>query len=130
MSRWNNLTKGKKRLCYAGAFLLLFAAEVLIGLFARGFIRNSLGDVLAVAAVYFAARVILPEKPRLLSLCVTGFAVLVELVQLTDFSTLFGEGTLFSVIVGATFDPKDILCYLAGGAVCALWDIVQIKQHK
>lgn len=130
MSRWVKLNKEAKRLCYAAAFLLLFAAEVLIGFFGSGFVRNSLGDVLAVTAVYCAARVILTEKPRLLSLWVTGFAVLVELVQLTDFSTLFGEGTLFSIVVGATFDPKDILCYLAGGAVCALWDIVQHKQPK
>ena len=54
MSRWVKLNKEAKRLCYAAAFLLLFAAEVLIGFFGSGFVRNSLGDVLAVTAVSLA----------------------------------------------------------------------------
>ncbi|MGN1119098.1 MAG: DUF2809 domain-containing protein [Oscillospiraceae bacterium] len=129
MTAWKNLFAGKKRLCYAAVFILLLAVEVLIGLFGRGFVRGFLGDVLAVMAVYCAARTVLCEKPVLLSAWVTGFAFAVELIQLTDFSKLFGEGTLFSVIVGATFDPLDLLCYAAGGAVCAAWDLALVKRR-
>lgn len=129
MSRLNALSAEKKRLCYAAAFLVILGIEVLIGLFARGFVRNSLGDVLAVIGVYCAGRVVLPEKPAFLSPWVTGFAFAVELVQLTDLSTLFGERTLFSIVVGATFDPHDLICYAAGGAVCAVWDFVSRRKE-
>lgn len=128
MTEFRTFSTGKKRLIYGCAFLLLLGIEVLIGFFGRGFIRGSVGDILAVIAVYSAARILLTEKPRLLFIWVSAFAAAVELVQLTDFSSLFGENTLFSIIVGATFDPLDLICYCIGGAVCAVWDILLVKS--
>lgn len=118
-----------KRLICAGIFAAVLGAEVLIALFVHdSFIRPYFGDVLAVVCVYFAARVVLVKKPRLLSVWVTAFAFAVELVQLTNLSELFGKGSVFSIIVGGTFDFKDLLCYLAGGAACFLIDLKFFKK--
>lgn len=111
----------KKRLICAGIFAAVLGIEILIALFVHDeFVRPYLGDVLAVVCVYFFARVILPEKPQYLSIFVTAFAFVVELVQLTPLSEALP--TPLSVIVGGTFDLKDLACYLAGGAACFFAD--------
>lgn len=111
----------KKRLICAGVFSAVLEVEILIALFVHdNFVRPYLGDVLAVVCVYFLARVIFPEKPRYLSIFVTAFAFLVELVQLTPLSELLPSP--LSVIVGGTFDFKDLGCYLIGGAGCFFID--------
>ena len=111
----------KKRLICAGVFAAVLGIEVLIALFVHDkFVRPYLGDVLAVVCVYFFARIFLHNKPRYLSIYVTAFAFAVELVQLTPLSEHLPSP--LSVIVGGTFDFKDLLCYLVGGAVCFLLD--------
>lgn len=111
----------KKRLICAGIFAAVLGIEVLIALFVHDeFVRPYFGDILAVVCVYFFVRIFLPEKPRYLSLFVTAFAFIVELVQLTPLSELLPSP--LSVIVGGTFDFKDLTCYLVGGAVCFLVD--------
>ena len=116
----------KKRLICAGAFAAVLGIEILIALFVHdNFVRPYFGDVLAVVCVYFLARAILPEKPCYLSLFVTAFAFLVELVQLTPLSEVLPSP--LSVIVGGTFDLKDLACYLIGGAACFLADKVFFK---
>lgn len=116
----------KKRLICAGIFAAVLEIEVLIALFVHdSFVRPYFGDVLAVVCVYFFARVILPKKQRYLSVFVTAFAFLVELVQLTPLSEVLPSP--LSVIVGGTFDFKDLACYLTGGTVCFLIDKIFFK---
>lgn len=113
-----------KRLICAVIFAAVLAVEVVIALFVRDdFVRPYLGDVLAAVCVYFAARIVFVNKPRFLSVFVTLFAFAVELVQLTNLSEIFGRGSVFSVIVGGTFDLIDLLCYLVGGTACFLIDL-------
>ncbi len=108
-----------KKAVFAGIFSAILAAEILIALFVHdGFVRPYLGDVLAVMCVYFFARIIFTEKPRFLSPFVTAFAFAVEFLQLTPLSDLLGKGSVLSVIVGGTFDVKDLICYLVGGIIC------------
>lgn len=111
----------KKRLICAGIFAAVLGIEVLIALFVYdAFVRPYFGDVLAVVCVYFFARIFLPEKPRYLSVFVTAFAFVVELVQLTTLSEALPSP--LSIIVGGTFDFADLGCYLVGGVVCFLID--------
>lgn len=112
-----------KRSVCALIFAAVLIAEILIALFVHdSFVRPYLGDVLAVICVYFAVRIVFVSKPRFMSLFVTLFAFAVELIQLTPLSEIFGSGSAFSVIVGGTFDLKDLLCYAVGGAACFLLD--------
>lgn len=121
----------KQRLIWAAAFLILLAAEVCIALFVHdSFVRPYLGDVLAVVTVYCGARIVFPQRLRWLSAAVLALAVCVELVQLTDFSSLFGEGSFMAVLLGSTFDPHDLLCYAIGGIVCVVCDILIFIRRK
>ena len=119
----------KSRLIYAAAFIAFLAIEVCIALFVHdNFVRPYIGDVLAVVTVYCGARIVFPERIKLLSLAVLSLAAAVELLQLTGISQLFGEGSVIAIILGSTFDPIDLLCYAAGGVLTFLWDISAINQ--
>lgn len=118
------MSSGKKRLIFGLAALAVLCVEVLIALFVRDrFVRPYLGDVLAVIFVYLGLRTLFPEKPVFASVIAFGIAVAAELLQLTGLSGIFGENSVFSVIVGGTFDPIDLGCYLIGGAVCFIFDL-------
>ena len=47
-----------KRAIYGAASLLLLGMEVIIGLYASGWVRNYLGDVLVVILIYTICRTI------------------------------------------------------------------------
>lgn len=119
----------RKRLLYAAAFAVLLGVEVLIALFVHdSFVRPYLGDVLAVVTVYCGARIVFVNKPRFLSVWVTALAFAVELIQLTDISD--HVGSVLAVILGSTFDFKDLICYAVGGAVAAAWDILKYRTEE
>lgn len=110
----------KRRLLSALIFASFLGLEIWIALYVHDrIVRPYLGDVLAVICIYFLARVV-AVRMRWLSIPVTLFAFCVEAVQLTGLSGILPEP--FSTIVGGTFDPADLLCYLAGGAVCFMID--------
>ena len=52
-----------KRAIYGATSLLLLGIEIIIGLYASGWVRNYLGDVLVVILIYTICRTISPEKP-------------------------------------------------------------------
>lgn len=105
----------RKRLVYLSLSIILFLIELFIALFVRDrFIRPYFGDVLVVILVYSAARVIFPEKPKLLPIYVFIFAVLVEVSQYLDLAELLGGGVILSTIIGTSFSWLDILCYFVG----------------
>ena len=64
------------------AVALLFV-EIIIAIFAKGFIREYMGDVLAVVFLYMLARVFFPQKPQFMSAITFGIATVIELIQLT-----------------------------------------------
>ncbi len=107
-----------KRLIYLITFLLLLLTEVLIALFVNdSFIRPYLGDVLVIILICTFLRIFFPEKPKLLPLYAAVFGITVEFLQYFDFATFLGaENSRFlSILLGRTFDIKDIFCYAAGG---------------
>ncbi len=121
----------KRRLIWAAAFVLLLATEVCIALFVRDdFVRPYLGDVLAVITVYCGARTVFPRRLAWLSVAVMALAVGVELLQLTELSTLLGEGSFMAVLLGSVFDPKDLLCYSVGGAACLALDLLLFLRRR
>ena len=109
------LSNTKKRLLYAAAFVLLFVTEVIIALFVHDrFVRPYLGDVLAVVTVYCGARIVFVSKQPFLSVWVTDLSERV--------------GSVFAVILGATFDFADLLCYAVGGILAAIWDYWRYRK--
>lgn len=125
----NGRHNARKRLLYATAFAVLLGIEVMIALFVHDkFVRPYLGDVLAVVTVYCGARIVFVNKPRFLSVWVTALAFAVELLQLTDISDHVGR--VLAVILGSTFDVKDLLCYVVGGIIAAAWDILKYRTGE
>ena len=123
----------KKRIGYTVATLIIFLIELLIDLFVRDkFIRPYVGDMLVVVLIYTGLRIVLPEKPRLLPLYVFFFAALVEGLQAVKLVELLGlaENKFFSVLIGTTFDVKDIICYGVGCVLCGLWEVLLWKYRK
>jgi len=120
------VNKRKKRIGYSIITILLFLIELLIALFVRdSFIRPYVGDMLVVVLIYTFLRIILPEKPRLLPLYVFLFAAGVEALQGIRIVELLGlqNNRFFSVLIGTTFDWKDIVCYGMGCVLLGVWEV-------
>lgn len=108
----------KIRLTYLAAFLVLLAAEIIIALYVHdSFVRPYMGDMLVVAVICAFLRIFVPQKIKYLPVFTAVFAVLVEVLQYFDFVSLLGlaDSRFFSVLLGRTFDVKDIFCYAVGG---------------
>ena len=116
----------KKRIGYGVATLGIFSLELFIALFVRdNFIRPYVGDMLVVVLVYTCVRVLFPEKPRLLPLYVFLFSAGVEALQGMRIVELLGlqNNRFFSVLIGTTFDWKDIVCYGVGCLLLGVWKV-------
>lgn len=122
-----------KRTAYLLATVLIFLLELFIALFVRdAFIRPYVGDMLVVVLVYTCVRVLFPEKPRLLPLYVFLFAAGVEALQGMRIVELLGlqNNRFFSILIGTTFDWKDIICYGVGCVLLGVWEVVLWKREK
>ena len=123
----------KLRLAYAAVTILIIAAEVFIALYVRdSFVRPYLGDVLAVIAVYTFVRIFLPERPQALPVYVFLFAVGAELLQGMDLLSFLDlpRGSFLGILLGSVFDFKDILCYAAGCALLAVYEIIIFARKR
>lgn len=116
------MTVKSKRVQYGIAFLILLIVEAAIAIYVHDdFIRPYIGDVLVVGVVYSFVRIFVPDGVKLMPLYVFLFAAAVETLQYFQLVKLLGlEGNAFArIIIGATFDVKDIMCYFAGMLIIA-----------
>ena len=115
-----NKSLKKEKTIYAALALILLVSEILIGKYAHGFVRGSVGDVLVVMLLFSLARIILTRKPKILPILVFAFAVIIEILQYFDFVSLIGmkDNRIVSIALGGTFSFGDIACYAAGTAIC------------
>ena len=112
------------KLIFAAVSLILLAAEILIGKYAHGFVRGSVGDILVVILLFSLLRIIFTDKPKSLPLLVFAFAVIIEILQYFEFVSLIGmsDNSIVSIALGGTFSFGDIACYAAGAVICLLID--------
>lgn len=123
----------KKRIPYLIAFFVLLFVEVLIALFVHdNFIRPYIGDVLVVVVIYAFLRIIIPEKCRLLPLYVFIFSAGVEVLQLFHIVDLLGLGEIrfFRILIGSTFDIKDVACYAVGCALLGVYEVIRLLVDR
>lgn len=124
--------KSKMRIIYAVITLFLLMVEIIIALYVHDdFIRPYVGDGLVVIVIYSFIRIWVPEKVRFLPLYVFLFAAFVEMMQYFRLVELLGlEGNrFFRILLGATFDFMDILCYGAGCLILGAWEWIQYKRR-
>lgn len=111
----------KKRLPYIIIFIAIFAVETCIALFVHDdFVRPYIGDVIVMWAVYCLAQIILGGKFGSYKVAIGSliFAFFVEFLQKLRIVDVLGiENRILRTIIGTSFAPADLLCYLAGTAV-------------
>lgn len=109
-----------QRRTYLWLALALFALEVGIALgFHDAVIRSFVGDVLVVGLLYAGLRGGLLGPVRLTVLAVWLLACLIEFGQAFDLVRRLGleQVTLARIVLGTTFDLKDLLAYTLGAAL-------------
>jgi len=110
------------------SFIIVFIIEAIIAVFIHdNFIRPYLGDVLVVVLIYCFIKTFVRNETKLLPLYIFIFAVLVEVGQYFNLVTLLGlsEYKLARIIIGSTFDMKDIACYLVGCVGLFLYEMIK-----
>ena len=122
------------RLIFLLATLILFGIEVLIALFAHGFVRSYLGDVLVVILLYTFCRMISLQKPQtwfVLPTAILLFSFGVEFLQLWGFCDIFGiTNKVLRIIIGTGFSVIDLISYAVGILPCYLIDYWRCKYLK
>lgn len=111
--------------------LLLFVIEVCIAVFFNdSFIRPFVGDVLVVILIYCFVKSFWQIKPGILALSVFVFACVIEILQYFNFVKVLGlENYKVAVVVlGSSFDWKDIIAYAIGSAT-VLWLETSISKR-
>ena len=123
-----------KRAIYATASLLLLGIEIIIGLYATGWVRSYLGDVLVVILIYAFCRTVSPGKPDkwfILPTAILLFSFMVEFLQLWGFCDRFGiTNKLLRIIIGTGFSVVDLVSYTIGIIPCYLTEFLSLRNKK
>ena len=117
----------KKRLFYFLICCSLMAVEICIAIFVHdSFIRPYVGDMLVTLLLCCMARVVIPDRVRLMPLYVLLFAACVEIGQYFDVVALLGlaDNRLISIALGRTFSWLDLVCYTVGCVVASGLDAI------
>ena len=115
--------------------VILFAILILLATFGRnlGWIRSFLGDVLAVAWVFYAIRTVIKANAALIALLAFAVGAVVEFAQyiLTSMDVQI-PNPILRVVFGATPDWWDVLAYAIGAVLVLSLDAVEraVKQQK
>lgn len=110
-----------RRLIFGILSVILLGIEVLIGLFAHGWVRSYLGDVLVVILLYTIVRTIVLRKGKwfVIPTIILVFSFIVEFLQLWGFCDRFGITNEFlRIVIGTGFSWIDIACYCIGIIPC------------
>lgn len=110
--------------------LLLFTIELLIGTqLDDAFVRPFIGDLLVVMLIYCLLRTLLVIPCYPLAVGVLLFAISVETGQYFHLADRLGLGhiPLARIIIGSTFDPKDLLAYLLGTVLIMISHAARVK---
>ena len=117
---------------YLGVFLVLFVIEMYIGVFVHdNIIRPFVGDALIVGVVYFFIRVFF-KRLKFLPIYVFLFACAIEIGQYFDLVSLLHieKFKLARIIIGATFDFKDIFSYFIGTLSIYVYETLEPGMKK
>ena len=116
------------------ASAVLLGIEILIGMYAHGWVRNQFGDVLVVILLYTISRTVSPEKPRfglLLPVGILLFAFCVEFLQLWGFcDKLHITNRLLRIIIGTGYSNADMLSYTLGILPCIACEFLLRRIRK
>ncbi|MCX7922584.1 MAG: DUF2809 domain-containing protein [Clostridia bacterium] len=117
---------------YMFAFFILLITETIIALFIHDtIIRPYIGDVLVVILMYTFIRGFIQKSIKFLPVYLFLFASIVELAQyyrIVDILNL-QDNKIISIIIGTSFDTKDILCYLIATVILIIWEKMERSER-
>lgn len=122
----------KKRLSAACCFAALLAAEILIGKYAGGFVRDYLGDVLVIPLIYCFIRIFYVRPAAWLPAAVGSLGILAEVIQYGNFCDRFGidRGSMLGIMLGSVADWRDVACYVVGVGLIYAAECIANKQQR
>lgn len=122
-----------QRIGYLIGLIVLLALESLIAIYVNDqFIRPYIGDILVVIVIYCMVKVIITKRHIWIPLWIFIFAVFIEVLQYLKVIELLGLGDnkFFKIVIGATFDWKDIMCYGIGCFLIAIYEWIIRRKDK
>lgn len=120
----------KKRLLFLAVFVLLFALEALIAVYVHDdFVQPYVGDMIVTVVVWVFARIIFPDKFKLMSVYVMIFAIFVEIGQYFNYVDLLGiTNPVLVTMMGTSFAWADIVCYAVGCVIAGIIDFLRFRK--
>lgn len=129
-----DMNKNKLRLVFVITAVLLLITEVLIGVYAGGWVRSYLGDVLVVILLYTIYRAVFIERPArwfVLPSLILLIAFGVEFLQLWGICDRLGiQNRLLRILLGTSFSAVDLVCYAIGCIPCYLAEFFTRKKKR
>ncbi|MGL4990962.1 MAG: DUF2809 domain-containing protein [Sarcina sp.] len=117
---------------YLISFIIFFIIEILIALFVHdNFIRPYIGDILVIILIYTFIRIFV-DNAKNLPIYIFFFAVFIEVLQLIKIVELLGmqDNKIISIIIGTTFDVKDLMCYFIGSIILIGFEFIKNRKNK
>lgn len=116
----------KRRLVYILSTTICFIICLLIVLLLNDnqFIRGFIGDVVAIILIYCFVKIFVEVDSLKLSTSILLFSVLLEILQYLKLINYIGLGQskVAKIIIGTTFDFRDLLAYVLGTIIVYLLD--------
>lgn len=112
-------------------FISIFIIELYIGVYVRDrYIRPYLGDVLVIPLIYLFLNIFIKNNYKKLIFQVVIFALFIEVLQYLKLVELLGiKNKILRIIIGTTYDMRDIFCYILGGVLTYLIILI-IKRRE
>lgn len=122
----------KNRKNYIIAFIIFLILEIIIGKYATGFIRYSMGDVLVMPAMFYLIRIFTSALKKTLPILLFIFACGVEFMQYIGICDILGipDGSILRIIIGTTALWSDIICYGAGTIMIYIFMILTKGEKR
>ena len=121
-----------KRVFYAICFVVILAVEIIIGIYVRdSFVRPYMGDALVVVLIYCFVRIFIPKGLLRLPFYVLSFDCFIEILQYFQLVDVLGiSNHIIRIIIGSTFDLKDIISYVVGYVFILIAEHFWDKKRK
>lgn len=120
-----------KKTNYIFLTIILLIIELFIGMFINdSLIRPYLGDILVMPLIFCFFKIFI--KGHYIKTCLITFLIgitaeFLQLLKITEFLGI-SKNSVMGIILGSTFDLKDIFCYLIGSFIILF--IYFIKNYK
>lgn len=118
---------------YIISFIFLFITETIIALFVHDtIVRPYIGDILVVILMYTFIRGVVKRQIKGLPIYLFIFSTAVEISQYFHVLNLLNlqNNRIATIIIGSSFDIKDVLCYLAGTIILIIWERIMLLVSK